>query len=72
MDKVGGFRYVVSMSTDLTHAPYAGVAELYFHDEAGWAAYQDLYTLDGFEKFVDDAATHRFAGGTELLGIDSP
>ena len=35
MEKVGGFRYVVNLSTDLTHAPYAGMAELYFQDTAG-------------------------------------
>lgn len=71
MEKVDGFRYVVNLSTDLTHAPYAGMAELYFRNAAGWGAYQDTYTLDGFEKFVDNANTHRFAGGTEMLGIDS-
>ena len=72
MEKVGGFRYVVSLSTDLAHAPYAGTAELYFRDTKGWADFQAAYRLDGFEKFVDDNATHRFGGGTEMLGIDTP
>ena len=72
IDHVMVGRYVVSLSTDLAHAPYAGTAELYFRDTKGWADFQAAYTLDGFEKFVDDDATHRFGGGTEMLGIDTP
>lgn len=70
MAAVGGFRYVVSLSLEREHAPYAGTAELYFRDAAGWAAFQDAYTLDGFEQFVDDAATQRFASGTEMVGVE--
>lgn len=70
METTGGFHYVVSLSTDLDHAPYAGMAELYFHDSAGWDAFRASYQPDGFERFVDDGATHRFAGGTEMIGID--
>ena len=72
MEEVSGFRYVVSLSTNLAHAPYAGMAELYFRDAVGWSEFQTAYRPDGFENFVDDAASHRFAGGTEMLGIDRP
>jgi hypothetical protein len=70
MEAVGGFRYVVSLSLEMEHAPYAGTAELYFRDTAGWAAFQDAYTLDGFEQYVDDEASQRFASGTEMVGVE--
>ena len=60
MAGVGGFRYVVSLSMDLETAPFAGMAELYFADPAGWAAFQENYEPDGFERFIDDSATRRF------------
>ena len=43
MEEVGGFRYVVSHSIDPKAEPYAGLAELYFHDETGWARYRQAH-----------------------------
>jgi len=70
MAGVGGFRYVVSLSMDLETAPYAGMAELYFTDSGGRAAFWKNYELDGFERFIDDSATRRFQSGTEMVGIE--
>ncbi len=69
MTAVGGFRYVVSHSIDPATAPYAGMAELYFADEAGWKAFRDTITPDGMEAFSDGSATVVLRGRTEMVGI---
>ncbi len=68
MEKVAGFRYVVSHSIDPQTEPYAGMAELYFHDEAGWASYQKAIQPDGMEKWVG-RGTLALAGRTEMIGL---
>lgn len=69
MDEVGGFRYVVSHSINPLDEPYAGLAELYFHDDAGWAKYRDVIKPDGMEEWVDRGATLVLSGGTEMIGL---
>ncbi len=71
MTKVGGFRYAVSLSTDLEHAPYAGMAELYFPDRTAQAAFWDILKPDGFQEFSDPERTVRFRCGTEMVGIEA-
>ena len=71
MTKVGGFRYAVSLSTDLEHAPYAGMAELYFPDRKAQAAFWDILKPDGFQDFSDPERTVRFRCGTEMVGIEA-
>ncbi|MEM7405697.1 MAG: EthD domain-containing protein [Pseudomonadota bacterium] len=68
LEQVGGLRYVVSLSTDLEHAPYAGMAELYFPDAAARTAFWDIIQPDGFQDFVDAGKTRRFTGATEFIG----
>lgn len=68
--KIGGHRYVVSLSTDLEHAPYAGMAELYFPDRAAQKAFWRAIQPDGFQDWVDGANTIRFRCGTEMVGIE--
>ena len=70
MKAVGGFRYVVSLSLDMATAPYAGMAELYFANPAGADAFWEAYEVDGFEQYIDGAATRRFQSGTEMVGIE--
>jgi len=70
MNAVGGFRYVVSQSLDPQSAPYAGMAELYFKNELGWAQYRDAITADGTEQWVDAGSTVMLRAGTEMVGID--
>ena len=70
MTAVGGFRYVVSLSTDLEHAPYAGMAELYFPSVDAQAAFWDRLQPDGFQQWADAERTLRFRSGTEMIGID--
>lgn len=70
MRKVGGFRYVVSLSTDLDRAPYAGMAELYFPDLHAQAAFWDAIESDGFEAWADASATVRVRCDTEMVGIE--
>lgn len=69
MEEVGGFRYVVSHSIDPQAEPYAGLAELYFHDETGWAKYNEVIKPDGMEEWVDPAGTLVLRGNTEMIGL---
>ena len=68
MDWVGGFRYVVSHSMEPTEVPYAGLAELYFHDPSGWDRYRELIKPDGMEEWVDPAGMQVLPGTTEMIG----
>jgi len=69
MDNVEGFRYVVSHSIDPQAEPYAGLAELYFHDESGWAKYREVIKPDGMEEWVDRDGTLVLGGRTEMIGL---
>ena len=69
MRQVGGFRYVVSHSLAPEDETYAGMAELYFHDEAGWAEYQNTITADGLERWIDRKAMVAMRTTTEMIGI---
>ena len=69
MAEAGGFRYVVSHSIFPGEAPYAGMAELYFHDETAWRKCQSLMRTDGMENFVDAAHMDVMFGDTEMIGI---
>ena len=69
MDEVGGFRYVVSHSIDPQNEPYAGLAELYFHDEAGWSRYREVIQPDGMGEWVDQDGTLVLGGETEMIGL---
>ena len=70
MNKVGGFRYAVSLSMDLDHAPYAGMAELYFPNADSQGAFWRTIEPDGFQEWVDADATLRFRCDTEMVGIE--
>lgn len=70
MEAVGGFRYVVSHSMEPATEPYAGMAELYFRDPAGWTAYGERIQPDGMERWVDYKAMGVFHSGTEMVGIE--
>ncbi len=65
----GGFRYVVSLSTAPHDEPYAGMAELYFPDSTGWAAYLEAIEPDGMERWVDREGTVVQPAHTEMVGI---
>lgn len=69
MNKVGGFRYVVSHSIYPDRAPYAGMAELYFDEESQWHEWRTTIQADGMEKYVDSPNMPIMVGGTEMIGI---
>jgi EthD domain-containing protein len=69
MESVGGFRYVVSHSLEPSEDPHAGMAELYFPDASGWAAYIDAFEPDGMEQWLDPEGTLVLTSGTEMIGI---
>ena len=69
MERSGGFRYVVSHSMDPTDEPYAGMAELYFHDHDGWAGYREHIRPDGMEEWVDGDRMEVLRAHTEMVGI---
>ena len=69
MERAGGFRYVVSHSLDPSAGAYAGLAELFFHDPAGWARYRELVRPDGMEEWVDAAGTVALTARTHFIGL---
>ena len=69
MDQAGGFRYVVSHSIHPADEPYAGMAELYFHDHDGWAGYREHIRPDGMEEWVDSDRMEVLRARTEMVGI---
>ena len=69
---VGGFRYVVSHCMNPGHGPYAGMAELYFTNPAGWQRYQESIQEDGMGEFVNRAAMPVLSGDTEMIGLPGP
>ena len=69
MERGGGFRYVVSHSLEPEKEPYAGMAELYFHDHDGWAGYREHIKPDGMEAWIDRERMEVLRAGTEMVGI---
>lgn len=69
LPECGGFRYVVSLSLEPDRAPYAGMAELYFHDAEGWLRLGERLPDDGIERWVDAERTFPCPGDTEMIGI---
>ncbi len=70
MEAVGGFRYVVSHSLEPDTEPYAGMAELYFPNADGWAAYREHFKPDDMRQWVDYDAMQIFHSETEMVGIE--
>ena len=64
-----GFGYVVSHSIEPDLEHYAGLAEVYFRDETGWARYRDAIEPDGMEEWVDPTGTLVLRARTEMIGI---
>ena len=69
LEKADGFRYVVSHSIDPQTEPYAGMAELYFHDQSGWSRYRETIRPDGMEQWVDGDGTVVLHASTEMIGL---
>lgn len=68
MKHAGGFRYVVSHSM-ADDEPYAGMAELYFHDAGGWERWREVIEPDGMERWMDGERTLALCADTEMVGI---
>jgi hypothetical protein len=69
MERAAGFRYVVSHSIDPASSRYAGLAELFFHEPAGWTRYRELIQPDGMEDWVDGDGTVMLTARTHLIGL---
>ena len=69
MEEAGGFRYVVGHSLEPEAEQYAGLAELYFHDQAGWKRYREVIEPDGMEEWVEPEGTLVLRSATEMIGI---
>ncbi|KAI9021196.1 hypothetical protein DFJ74DRAFT_672202 [Hyaloraphidium curvatum] len=67
MQQVGGFRYVINLSVRPEEAPFAGMAELYFPDEASYKRQMELIKPDGMENFMSKADFYTCR--TEMVGI---
>jgi len=69
MEAVGGFRYVVSHSIDPANEPYAGMAELYYHDPKDSVRWRETIEADGMEKWIDGERMLILSAQTEMVGI---
>lgn len=69
LKEVGGFRYVIGHSVDPPNEPFAGMAELYFENKAGWDAFRSGSKPDGMERWVDGQGIRVFTGDTQFVGI---
>lgn len=69
MKAVQGFGYVVAHSMDPQVESYAGLAELYFHDDGGWARYKAAIRPDGMQEWVDPSGMLVLRANTEMIGI---
>ncbi len=69
LTEVGGFGYVVSHSIEPQTTAYAGMAELYFPDEASWAEFKATIRPDGIEQWIEPDQTVVLPSGTEMIGI---
>ena len=69
MAQVGGFRYVISHSLAPADEPWAGLAELYFHDANSWDAYRKTIRPDGMERWVANDGVLVLRAQTEMVGI---
>jgi hypothetical protein len=69
MTAVGGFRYVVGLSHSPDEAPYAGMAELYFHDSLSWDRYREICQSDGMEKWIAEEVSLILTAQTEFVAI---
>ena len=69
MEAVGGFRYVVSHSIDPANEPYAGMAELYYHDRDDWKRWREAIEADGMERWIDAERMLILSARTEMVGI---
>ncbi len=69
MQKVGGMRYVLNLSVEPDVAPFAGMAELWFHSVEDWRRYRATIQPDGMERFASDEGTLVLRSVTEMIGI---
>ncbi len=69
MQRCGGWRYVLSLSSDPSAAPFAGAAELYFDEADGWTKFISELQPDGMEEWMDGPASVIMPATTEMVGI---
>ena len=69
MRQVNGFRYVVGLSLEPDSAPYAGMEELYFHDESAWRRFQEVVQSDEMSRWIVDEGPQMFFSDTEFVAI---
>ena len=69
INKAGGFRYVVGLSLDPNHAPYAGMAEMYFPDRSAWTDYCEINESEGLSEWIDVDRSPVLFAQTEFVAI---
>jgi hypothetical protein len=68
-ERGGAFGYVVAHSLPAREEPYAGLAELYFHDDDGWVRYKTAIRPDGMQEWGDARGTLVLGANTDMIGI---
>lgn len=66
---VGGFRYVIALSTEPREEEFCGHAEVYFPNAEAHQRFQRELKPDGMERWMDAERSLSFASGTEMVGI---
>lgn len=69
MQRCGGWRYVLSLSSDSESAPFAGAAELYFDEADGWKQFIAELQPDGMEQWMAGSQSVIMSATTEMIGI---
>jgi hypothetical protein len=67
MEKAGGFRYTIGISSDPANAPYVGMAELYFPNTTASGQFFSELPPDGTSDYYDHLEL--YTSTTEMIGI---
>ena len=69
LEKVGGFRYVIGLSTSPNQTRHAGMAELYFDNQQQFIDFNNELKPDGMERWVDPQKMTILGSTTKMVGI---
>ena len=69
LEKTGGFRYVIGLSTQPKTSKYVGMAELYFSRPDQFLDFNKSLEPDGMEKWIDAEKMSVLVSTTKMIGI---
>ena len=69
LEKTGGFRYVIGLSTQPKTSKYVGMAELYFSRPDQFLDFNKSLEPDGMERWIDAEKMSVLVSTTKMIGI---